>query len=95
MTQLQLFTTAVRILGVYLLVEAAMQVPTGVVDGLFVLMYGFRGSTPGVLAAQFYIPAFSAILGFAVYVAAGWYLLKGAPHLLRLARVDAADREVG
>jgi hypothetical protein len=94
-TQSQLFSIAVRILGVYLLVQAALQVPTGVVNALF-LIYFWSGGTrtnPSVPPSLF--PAvFTALLSFVLFVACGWYLLTGAPLLFRLARVKPVDAAV-
>jgi len=95
MTQSQLFSIAIRILGVYLLVQAVLQVPMGVVNGLFLIYFWICGTgTNPYVFPSLYPTIFTALLSFVVFVACGWYLLIGAPLLFRLARVKPADAAV-
>jgi hypothetical protein len=88
-TQSQLFAVAVRILGVYLLVQALMQFPDGFVESITLLVLWIRADRgPLVSGVAMYLPhAISAFLGFILFAAAGLYLIRGAPHLFRLAGI--------
>jgi hypothetical protein len=57
------------------------------------LVLGGSRINPYVLPSL-YPTIFTAMLSFVVFVAAGWYLLKGAPLLFRLAGVKPAEASV-
>ena len=91
MTQSQLFSISVRILGVYLLVEAVLQIPEGVVDSIAICWAWIRGDRSEIIAwAVLYPRLWSALLGFLLFTTSGVYLLRDAPHLFRLAGIPAA-----
>jgi hypothetical protein len=95
MTQSQLFSIAVRILGVFLLVQAVLQIPMGVVNGVFLIYIWIRGTgTNPYVLPSLYPAIFTALLSFVVFVACGLYLLAGAPLLFRLAKIKPADAAV-
>jgi len=90
MTQSQLFSVAVRILGVFLLVQAVMQLPAGIVNGFYICWYGVRGgsfSSNSFVMTTLYPVVSTAIVSFLVFAAVGWYLVIGAPALFRLAGI--------
>jgi hypothetical protein len=94
-TQSQLFAVAVRILGVYLLVQAVMQFPEGVVESITLLVLWIRPDRMsfGMGVAMFFPHAISAFLGFILCAASGVYMVRGAPHLFRLAGIAESSRE--
>lgn len=95
MTQSQWFSLAVRILGVYLLVQAVLEVPEGVVDFIAICILSIHGDRMSLSATFILYPRMgSALLGFLLFVASGVYLIRGAPHLFALAGIPAADPPV-
>ena len=95
MTQSQLFAIAVRILGVYLLVQAVLQLPDGVVGSISLLVLWIRHDLTsfGMAFPIFFPRAISEVLGFLLFAATGAYMVRGAPHLFRLAGIADNTRD--
>jgi len=93
--QSQLFSVATRILGVYLLMQAVLQVPDGIVESvsLLVLWISQNRTALGTGVGMYFPHAVSALLGFMLFAVAGMYLVRGAPLLFRLAGIVEDTQE--